>query len=162
MFPLEPIYDQADFHQDVESLIRAPGQAMARPGRQMLKSLPEPETISELYLSPRAEARLELAGITTIPELLEWTEVDLRALPQMGELLFEEIKAAVVRHLKGLPPPDPPLPEEPTSFCPGSPEKLHVFSERADAGVALFHPEDGADFGEARLRNRKPQATKAG
>jgi hypothetical protein len=37
-----------------------------------------------------------------------------------------------------------PLPAEPTTAAPGSPEKVAILQERARRGVALWHPSDAA------------------
>lgn len=36
----------------------------------------------------------------------------------------------------------PPLPPHPTYTRPGSPERVRVYEERADAGFGIFHPAD--------------------
>ncbi len=40
---------------------------------------------------------------------------------------------------------DPPPAPAPTDHPPGSPEKVEVLAERFAAGVALWHPHDGAE-----------------
>jgi len=45
----------------------------------------------------------------------------------------------------------PPLPAEPTTALPGSPEKVAVLEERARLGVSLWHPLDAPIDAESRL-----------
>jgi hypothetical protein len=40
---------------------------------------------------------------------------------------------------------DAPPPVQPTSASPGTPEKIAALAERAERGVSLWHPADGAD-----------------
>jgi hypothetical protein len=54
-----------------------------------------------------------------------------------------------------------PLPDEPTTALPGTPEKLAVFELRAAANRQLHHPADATDVEEPSRPTREVQPCRA-
>ncbi len=49
-----------------------------------------------------------------------------------------------------------PLPARPTDTARGTPERVEVYRERAEAGVSLFHPHDFNGLSESSHGNTRP------
>jgi DNA-directed RNA polymerase alpha subunit len=69
---------------------------------EVAETLPEIRAVAieDLYLSVRAKRSLEQAGVTTIGELLDFTEAKIRQSVVFGESVVKEVRELLAR--KGL------------------------------------------------------------